>query len=156
MALSKHYESTIVKVGVCFSFSDFSCAPADITAAMNLEPDEMRIEGEPRTTKWGPTILAHESSWTIESRSSSKDVNEHLRELLLKLSGKEGIAQPDWNPAFSVSWKGSYLYAGSGPFYEVDVLAGIARQRAALWQDIYQVDEEEPLMRIRPRSISCD
>jgi hypothetical protein len=44
-------------------------------------------------------------------------------------------------PSFSVLWVGNYLYAGSGPFFEADVIAGVARLKASLYQDIYQVDE---------------
>jgi hypothetical protein len=40
-------------------------------------------------------------------------------------------------------WEGNYLYAGSGPFYEADVIAGIATLGADLWQDIYQIDEDD-------------
>ncbi len=40
-------------------------------------------------------------------------------------------------------WKGNYLYAGSGPFYESDVLKGIARFDSDLYQDIYQIDQSE-------------
>jgi hypothetical protein len=36
-----------------------------------------------------------------------------------------------------------YLYAGNGPFYETDVIAGIASWQAELFQDIYQVDQVE-------------
>lgn len=46
-------------------------------------------------------------------------------------------------PSFSVTWFGNYLYAGSGPYYEADVLRGIASWDAMLWHDIYQVDQEE-------------
>jgi len=42
-----------------------------------------------------------------------------------------------------VLWKGNYLYAGSGPFYETDVLKGIACFDAELYHDIYQIDQSE-------------
>jgi len=35
------------------------------------------------------------------------------------------------------------LYAGSGPFYESDVLKGIACFDAELYHDIYQIDQRE-------------
>jgi len=143
MALSEFYESTILKVSATFGFSGFNCDPSEITEALAVEPVETLRKGEPRHTKWGKTVVIQENSWVIESSSKSKDVNEHLRELLGRLAGRESIVRPEWNPAFSVLWKNSYLYAGSGPFYESDVVKGIASLNASLWQDIYQIDAEE-------------
>jgi hypothetical protein len=84
------------------------------------------------------------TSWNVSSRSPSKDVNVHFRELLARIAPAANRIEASWGePSFGVTWKGSYLYAGSGPFYEPDVLAGIAALSAALYQDIFQIDQDE-------------
>jgi len=143
MALSEQYESTIVEVRAYFGFDNFDCDPDVITEALGLQPSEGRRKGCKRTLQSGREITNVISSWTIESISESKDINVHLRELLGRLQGIQGkIHKRFGTPSFSVLWKGNYLFAGSGPFYEVDVLQGIAALGAMLWHDIYQVDED--------------
>jgi hypothetical protein len=142
--LSEFYEATILKVRAGFGFSDFACDPGEITEALGLEPDTLSRKGEEFLLPTGKTGVRPFNSWGITSRSESKDVNVHLRDLLNRLEGKEGTLQAEFGtPSFGVTWKGNYLYAGSGPFYEADVLMGIARFGAELWQDIYQVDQED-------------
>lgn len=34
------------------------------------------------------------------------------------------------------------LYAGTGPFFEADVLHGVARWNAELFQDIYYIEQD--------------
>jgi hypothetical protein len=142
MAISDFHASTIIKVRAYFGFHQFACDPDEITRALGVAPDEVGRKGEIRAVRGGREIRRLWNDWTIESRSDSKDVNDHIRELLARLGGvSDRIRREFGTPSFSVLWKGNYLYAGSGPFYEVDVIAGIAALGAMLWQDIYQVDE---------------
>ncbi len=143
MGISDTYASTIIKVGASFGFSDFDCSPDAITASLGLQPDSVRVKGDRRTLRNGRIFTVPFSSWSINSSSPSKDVNDHLRELIGRLGDCGRRFQSEWNePFFGVLWKGNYLYAGSGPFYERDVLEGVASLGASLFQDIYQVDEE--------------
>ena len=143
MALSEFHESTILKTDAAFGFDNFACSPEDITERLGLNPDETRTKGEFRTRRDGSRLVVPFSTWSIASNSMSKDINEHLRELLARLRVAKLPFSPDWGEAsFGVLWKSNYLYAGTGPFYEPDVLCGIAALGAALYQDIYQVDEE--------------
>ena len=143
MALSELYESTIEKVRAYFGFSEFECDPQEITDTLGLSPDEVRRKGERRVLRNSRFFDVPFHSWSIESECDSKDVNVHLRQLLHRLEGKEALIRMEWNPSFSILWKGNYLYAGSGPFFERDVLIGIVRCSADLWQDIYQIDSED-------------
>lgn len=144
MSISDTYKSTIIEVKAYFGFDDFECDPDEITKSLGIEPDSVMRKGEIRTLRNGKEIANTKSSWSIESNSDSKDINIHLRELLGRLKGcGSGIETQFGNPDFSVLWKGNYLYAGSGPFYETDVLQGIAELKGMLWHDIYQIDDEE-------------
>ncbi|MFC1662399.1 DUF4279 domain-containing protein, partial [Gemmatimonadota bacterium] len=126
--LSEFHESTIVEVKAAFGFFDFECEPSMITETLGMEPDSAFQKGESFLLRGGKTSQRLHSSWTVSSASESKDVNEHLRQLLSRLEGTQGLFRTEFGvPAFYITWKGSYLYAGSGPFYEVDVLKGIAR-----------------------------
>ena len=143
MALSEFYESTILKVGATFGFGDFACPPAEITTRLRIDPDEVIVKGE-KTTLKGRVFERPFSSWGISSTCESRDVNDHLRQLLKRLEVVNVPFDPLWGePSFGVLWKCNYLYAGTGPFYDPDVLQGISRYAAALYQDIYQVDEED-------------
>jgi hypothetical protein len=143
MPISDLHAETINEVRVTFGVSGFACDPDEVTRALGVEPDEVEREGQVRVvTRRGREIRCQWNSWVLISRSRSKDVNVQIRELLGRLEG----VRPRWRdefgvPSFSVMWKGNYLYAGSGPFYEADVIAGIAALGAELWQDIYQVDD---------------
>lgn len=144
MALSEFYESTIIEVQAYFGFDSFDCDPAEISTSLGVEADDVHLKDSLRTLKNGKTIKNHFSSWSIESKSTSKDINVHLRQLLDRLSEVQNNFEPRFGkPSFSVVWKGNYLYAGSGPFYEADVLKGIAELNVELYQDIYQIDENE-------------
>lgn len=140
--LSEFYLATIVEVGASFGFMGFLCHPSEITSVLELAPTLARREGEQIALANGKHILAPTSEWTLFSTVDSKDVNVHLRELLGRLGAVSSRIRSVWgSPSFSVLWKGNYLYAGNGPFYEKDVIAGIAALGADLWQDIYQVDD---------------
>jgi hypothetical protein len=143
MALSEFYEATIEKVEASFGFAHFDCHPDEITARLAITPGDARFKGDTRFTRGGRPTTVPFSVWMIESRSSSKDVNVQLRDLLEQVAGKESLFRAEWRPGFNVLWKGNYLYAGNGPFYEEDVLEGIVRCRAMLWQDIYLVCPED-------------
>ena len=141
--LSDFYLSTIVAVRASFGFSKFACLPEEISLALGLEPTDARREGENRVVR-GKLFRVPFSTWSLSSTSGSKDVNVHLRELLDRVQPVARSIEARWNaPAFSVMWQGTYLYAGSGPFYEADVVRGIASLRADLWQDIYQIDDRD-------------
>lgn len=144
MTISEFHESTIIEVKAYFGFNHFECSPDEITQAFSIFPDEIQIKGNKRKLKNGHDIDIFFNSWSIESKTTSKDINEHLRELLKILKGKQDYIKPEFGkPGFSVLWKGNYLYAGSGPFYESDIILGIAEWKAELYQDIYQIDQDE-------------
>ena len=139
MTLSSSHEGTIESVRVRFCFAEFSCDPDRITAALGLEPDLVLRVGDQRQLHGGARVPIRHSHWEIRSRSDSKDVNVQIRSLIALLDPVATKIDPTWNPFFDVIWEGNYLYAGSGPFYERDVVAGIARLNAEIFQDIYQV-----------------
>jgi hypothetical protein len=143
MAISEFHASTIIKVRAYFGFSEFACDPDEITRALGIVPDEVGRKGQVQAHRGKQELRRLWNDWTLQSRTESKDVNDHLRELLARLDSVAGRIREEFGPpSFSVLWKGIYLYAGSGPFYEADVIAGIAALKAMLWQDIYQVDQE--------------
>ncbi len=143
--MSELHESTVVKPEASFGFAGFTCLPDDITERIGLKPDDARIKGHRRVLRNGREFLVPLSTWSIASRSPSKDINEHLRELLVRLQGANLPFDPAWGEAaFAVLWKGNDLCTGRGPSYEPDVLAGIAALGAALHQDSHQVDAEPP------------
>ena len=142
MPLSELHASTIEVVQASFVFAEFACDPQEITEAISIVPDHVQRKGEPIELPNGLRQMAAFSSWGITSNSESKDINIHLRQLLQRLEGKEARIRIEWNPYFDILWKGTYLYAGSGPIFERDVMAGIARCQAELGLDIYQVDRE--------------
>jgi hypothetical protein len=142
MAISDFHASTIVRVQAYFGFDSFECDPDAITRFIGMQPDEVGRKGTVKTVRAGREIHWPFNSWSIASRLSSKDINEHLRELILRLTQVAESFPTDFGtPTFSVVWKSNYLYAGNGPFFEPDIIAGIARLNAALYQDIYQVDD---------------
>jgi hypothetical protein len=142
MAISDFYASTVVEVRAHFGFARFDCDPDEITRFLGVQPDELGRTGATKLVRSGREIRWPFNSWSLRSTIESKDVNEHVRELLGRLSGVvKDLPAAFGGPTFSVIWKGNYLYAGSGPFYESDVIAGIARIGASLYQDIYQVDD---------------
>jgi hypothetical protein len=131
MAISEFYASTILKVSVSFGFDGFDVDPDEITQVFGIPPDEVRRKGERRMLHDGRELGIPFSSWTIVSADDSKDVNDHLRALLRRIEGKQSACKAEFGRAkFGVTWKCNYLYSGSGPFYEADVIAGIASWQA--------------------------
>jgi hypothetical protein len=146
MAQSAFYRSTIIKVSATFGFSGFSCSPELITQAMQIRPDGFALKGSKRILPNGHETIQPVTFWLIESRSRSKDINVHIRNLLTRIKGRQNkISSEFGRPEVCVTWFGNYQYAGSGPFYEADVLQQIASWGAMLWHDIYQVDQDENL-----------
>jgi uncharacterized protein DUF4279 len=144
MALSEFYESTIIEAKASFGYSNFECDPDTITRTLGITPDETMRKGEEYVTRSGKTAVRPFNSWGITSRSTSKDVNIHLRELLERLGQRYELVKSEWgSPSFGITWKNNYLYAGTGPFFEANVLQGIVRWKAELYQDIYQVDQDQ-------------
>ena len=144
MAISDFHASTIVKAQAHFGFSEFACNPDEISQALGVVPDAVGRKDQVRIVRGDQELRWPWNSWAIHSRAESKDINDHLRELLARLDGIASRIRNNFGPpSFSVLWTGNYLYAGSGPFYEADVIAGIAALKAMLWQDIYQLDQEE-------------
>ena len=142
MALDEQFAATIQKVEASFGFSQFTCDPNLITAALGVEPDEAFREGTILTTASGRIRKTPFNSWSICSRSRSKDVNDHLRDLFSQLRGLESRMNPSWGlPSFNVLYKATHLISGNGPYFERDVIASIASFGAELWQDIYSIEE---------------
>src|SRR5437660_8112890 len=153
MALNPEFAATIKEVEVSFGFGNFDCDPESISAGLGITADELRRRGEQRTSKTATGDRVHTvpfSTWSISSSSGSKDVNDHFREILKRLSGvtARGL-DPQWGvPSFGVLYKATHLCGGNGPFFESDVVQGIAALGAELWQDIYSLeDDEEPTAR---------
>ena len=104
MALSEFYESTIIKVVAHFGFHGFEEDPDDITSVIGIEPDEVRRKGQFHEIWEGKGNIIEENDWTISSKSCSKDVNVHIRELLSRLENKDLLVQANWN-----AWNGKTL-----------------------------------------------
>lgn len=144
MSLSEFYESTILKARASFRFFNFEYDPDEITKAMGFDPDRIDRKGKIRQLPSGRESEMLFNIWEIDSQGESKDINDHLRMILRRIEGKQKRLKPEFGPpSFDVLWKCNYLYAGSGPFYEPDVIAGIASWGAILYQDIYQVDQDD-------------
>ena len=145
MALNPQFAAGIRTVRVDFGFSMFDCDPEDITAALGVVPDEIRRRDEERQMPGGRLFRVPFSSWRVSSKQASKDVNDHCRELLERLRGCASRLDPRWGvPTFGVLYKATHLSSGNGPFFEADVVRGIASFGAELWQDIYALDEDVP------------
>jgi hypothetical protein len=147
MALEETFAASIIKVRATFGFAHFECDPHEITNSLEIVPDDLRRQGERRTVFYGKykstgrEIVVPFSTWSIESRTESKDTNDHLRELIARLEGRQLKCKSSFGrPSFSILYKATHLRTGNGPFFEADVIAGISAFNADLWQDIYQVD----------------
>ena len=142
MALDPQFAESIRDVRASFGFSHFDCDPGIITEALHIVPDEVRRRGDELTPKPGRRFTVPFNSWCISSSVASKDVNDHIRELLTRLSRATGRLDPRWGaPSFNVLYKATHLFGGNGPFYETDVVQGIAGLGAELWQDIYSLED---------------
>lgn len=143
MTLSDDFAAQIVKVEATFGFAEFACDPDEISEVLGVVPDEVRRKGEIRTGCGGHVITVPFSTWGISSQMKSKDVNAHLRQLLNRLDGKAARRRAEWGtPGFEIHYVATHLRSGNGPFFELDVVQGIASWGAELWQDIYSVEDE--------------
>ena len=85
MAISETYAATIIFVRVRVGLSKFTCDPDEITQTLQLQPDEVERKGEFRILPNGQKLRVTFNQWILKSRIESKDVNEHIRELLQRL-----------------------------------------------------------------------
>lgn len=154
MEYSEFHLNTIVKVEAYFAFNNFDFHPDLITKELGIKPDKIDVKGDPRETIPGKSIITPFNSWGVKSNSDSKDINFHIKQLLTRLKGLESKMNPKFGaPYFGILYKSNYLYAGSGPYFEPEVIQGIAKFKAEMVFDIIQVDqdlsEEEPKSRFR-------
>jgi hypothetical protein len=133
--ISDSHASTIELVRVRLIL--FSTDPDEITRTLGLPPDELQRDSFPEPR---PRFQGAGFAWILVSRAASKDVNVQIRELLARLGSRSSLIREAWRPLVDVLWMGNYFYAGSGPNYEPDVIAGIAAIHGELGQDLYQVD----------------
>ena len=84
MAISEFHASTILKVRADFGFDCFDCEPDEITRSLGIVPDVAERKGQANILRDGRSFPRLCNSWFLNSRSESKDVNDHLRELLVR------------------------------------------------------------------------
>jgi hypothetical protein len=70
------------------------------------------------------------------------DPNVQIRDLLDRVRGEMQRIDPAWNPSYNILWKSRILGAGAGPYYEKDVIEGIAAMGAEIYQDLYLVEDD--------------
>jgi len=141
MTISNLHASTIVDVRLNFGFAEFTCTPQDITNHLKIQPDSAEEKGALKQLRSGRETGAPISSWTITSKTNSKDINDHFKELLLVLVPVSERFLPQWGvPSFGVLWKSNNLYTGNGPYYEAQVLEQVAVLGCDIFHDIYQID----------------
>jgi hypothetical protein len=144
IALSEFVLSTIIEVQAHFGFFDFDGDPDEITMHIGIEPDVVMRKGDEFPDRGGRLRTRLFNSWGVSGSSTSKDVSDHLGELLGRLGPLHPDLPPEFGvPGFTVTWKGNYLYAGSGPQYDPAVISGIADWAAELGHDIDQIDQEQ-------------
>jgi len=131
----------VEQVFASFSISDFTCDPDDITQMLSIEPTATSRRGAIiRNKKTGEALgLVKRNRWTLVSRGvDSKDANVHLRWLIARVALHGNVLeQVDGAGLFSVIYKSSYLYAGTGPVIASNICASIANLHAELGFDIY-------------------
>ena len=148
MGINELHASHIRQVRGSFSISGQNLIPEQVTEAIGIQPDHSAHRGDEKRNYKGQIIGTHsESFWVLstEGKVESKDINGHLRYLLLLLlPHREVILKiaESGETHFDVVWKSTYLYAGTGPVIDRDCLYGVAQLEAGMGFDIYQVDEE--------------
>ena len=130
------------RVCVSLVFFDFAIDPDEITETLGIEPDEVRRKGEVQIVAGSHEFPAPHSLWVLSSTISSTDPNVQIRGLLDRVRGQMQRIDPAWNPSFNVLWKSKILGAGSGPYYEKDVIEGIAEMGAEIYQDLYLFEDD--------------
>lgn len=141
--ITKYDLKYVVKTYASFSLNNSDMHPVEITARLNLNPLSIEVKGELISLPKGGGYIAGENHWYIRSISDSLDVNIHLTELLeliepiaYKLEKSMG------HPEFTITYLNNYLYAGSGPTIESEIVARVGKLNASLAFDIYQVDQD--------------
>jgi hypothetical protein len=156
MAISSLYASHIRRVNAYFTLTSVSLAPSEITRQTGITPDFSETSGDPRYSPRGRLQSYHrEGSWGIEGLprlkaegDARKGINEHIQVLLDVLLPRREIvlalarrmkAEID----FGILWESTYLYAGTGPMFTPQNMAGMAALGAGLSFDIYQINEPD-------------
>ena len=130
-------------VHAAFGFDMFECDPDEISTALGLAPDAILRKGSVRKPARGGVAVVPFNNWSIKSASIAVDANVHIRQLLERLGDRYRLYRSEWgNPWCEVRYRVAHMHSGGGPYYEPDVLEGLVRWRATLWQDIY-VEESD-------------
>jgi hypothetical protein len=149
MALDPLHESHIRGVAVTFSVSAPDLDPDAVTAATGIRPDRQARRGDERRNAAGNLIRPCPEGWWVlgtRGKLDSKDVREHFHYLHARLlphaAAFRAFAEggETW---FDVVWMSTYLYAGTGPIFDAESIAGVAELGAGMGFDIYQVNEED-------------
>jgi hypothetical protein len=142
VAIEENFLREITDVRSSLVFFDFEADPDTITDALGIQPDDIRRKGDLRTLADGHQFRVPHNLWVLESRAESLDPNDQIRDVLARIEGVLDKIDSAWNPVFNILWKSKTLGAGAGPYYEKDVIQGIARIGAEIYQDLYTADEE--------------
>ncbi len=149
MELNPLYESHIVKVAVSFEPTAPDLDPDKLSKVLNIDADDSAKAGNKRHNFIGKPVEQHIEGWwklSTEDKVSSKDINAHFKYLLDRLlPHKDKILNLTANGKtyFNVVWKSTYLYAGTGPVLEHEIIHGVTELNAEIGFDIYQVDEKK-------------
>ena len=142
MPLDDIFAADIEEVRVSLVFFDFDADPGIITEALGILPDEVRRKGEVREMEGDRAYTVPHNLWALNSRSPSLDPNDQIRELLARVEVARDKIDPAWAPSFNILWKSTTVGAGAGPYYEKDVVQGIAGIGADIYQDLYLVEKD--------------
>ena len=142
MAIDETFLREITDVRVSLVFFDFEADPDLITDTLGIQPDDVRRKGELGVLGGKQEFRAPHNLWALNSRAGSLDPNVQIRELLARIETVQEKIDPAWNPSFNILWKSRILGAGAGPYYEKDVIEGIAEMGAEIYQDLYLEEDE--------------
>lgn len=144
--LNPSHEAHIGRVWVEFELTGNEIASKTVTEALGLTPDDSANKGDSRENFAGKPLTPHREGWwylTSRDKIDSKDLRVHfhyLLEKLLPVSDKIASLGSNCNKYFGVHWESSYLYAGTGPILDLATIEGVARLRAEMGFDIYQIE----------------
>jgi hypothetical protein len=140
MTINELHASHIGRVAVSFQLSSPALDPDEVTRALGVSTDLVSV---PPSTHG---FWSLSSQGKVEGELESKDINEHIRYLLvILLPHRDAILMfaKCGETYFDVLWESSYLYAGTGPVIASDCIAGICQLNAGLGFDIYQIEGED-------------
>lgn len=141
--ISKYDLKYVVRTYASFSLSNSDMHPKEITERLNLNPLSIEVKGEWIGLPKGGGYFAEENHWYIRSTSDSLDINIHLSELLDLIEPIANKFETSMGyPEFTITYLNNYLYAGSGPTIESEIVARIGKLNATMSFDIYQVDQD--------------